>query len=231
MKRLRVLAIPDFDSYIRFISTEQGRDELGPMIDVMTTNKTSFFREPEHFAFLKEKVLPELNGGRIRLWTAACSSGEEAYSLAMLIRDELPGIEKRDMRILATDISKRMLEKARSAVYPEDALESLPAGYLQKYFTPLRHGTARLHRVTESVRTMVLPAWLNLMDAWPMKGPFQVIFCRNVMIYFDRPTQQRLIQRFFELIEPGGYLFVGHSEGLSAISHQFRYIRPAVYRK
>jgi chemotaxis protein methyltransferase CheR len=179
---------------------------------------------------LRETVLPQFKGTRMRFWSAACSSGEEPYSLAMLLREHLSDIDRRDVLILATDISRRMLEKGAKALYSEDTLKDLPSSYLQKYFVKSRN-TACAYQVADTVRSMVRLAHLNLMDSWPMKGPFHVIFCRNVMIYFDRATQQRLINRFWELLEPGGYLFVGHSEGLSAITHKFKYLRPATYRK
>lgn len=232
MKRLRVLGISSFEEYLKFIESDDGGQEMSLMIDVMTTNKTSFFREPEHFNFLGEKILPELKCRRMRFWSAACSSGEEPLSLAILLREKIPDIEHRDVLVLATDISTRMLENACKAIYKEESVRSLPTSLLQKYFVKIRNGSSACnYQVKDSIRTMIRPAWLNLMDSWPMKGPFNVIFCRNVMIYFDRPTQQRLINRFWDLLEPGGYLFVGHSEGLSAISHKFRYVRPATYRK
>jgi chemotaxis protein methyltransferase CheR len=234
MKRLRALGMESFDAYIHYIESEAGSRELGMMVDVMTTNKTSFFREPAHFDYLRDHVLPAAHRRRMRFWTAACSSGEEPYSLAIFIREAIPDIDLRDVKILATDISTRMLEKARRATYPREALREIPGRLLQKYFvktTPAAAGAPPMYRVKDPVLAMVRLARLNLIDKWPMKGPFDVIFCRNVMIYFDRPTQQRLINRFWNYLEPGGYLFVGHSEGLSAISHKFQYVRPAVYRK
>jgi chemotaxis receptor (MCP) glutamine deamidase CheD len=134
----------------------------------------------------------------------------------------MPDIDKKDALILATDISKRMLEKAHCAIYPVETLKDLPSPQFKKYFNKLNGQHSGSCRITDEVRKMVRLAWLNLLESWPMKGPFNVIFCRNVMIYFDRPTQQRLINRFWELLEPGGFLFVGHSEGLSAINHKFR---------
>jgi chemotaxis protein methyltransferase CheR len=230
MKRFRALGVDSVESYLKLIESREGDHELCQMIDVMTTNKTSFFRENEHFKFLHEIVLPQLKAPRLRFWSAACSSGEEPYSLAMLLREHLPGIDQKDILILATDISRRMLEKAKSAFYAESTLKDLPPSYLQKYFIKTTK-TACTYRVNDNVRSLVRLAQLNLMDPWPMKGPFNVIFCRNVMIYFDRATQQRLINRFWELLESGGYLFVGHSEGLSAITHRFKYVRPATYKK
>lgn len=231
MKRLRALGISSFQEYLKFIESKEGAQELGYMVDVITTNKTSFFREPAHFNYLKEKILPELKERRLRFWTAACSSGEEPFSLAIVLRENIPEIDIKDIRILATDISRSMLEKARNGVYGEDAVSELPPFLLKKYFARVREGSVSGYRINNNIRDMVRLAWLNLMDSWPMKGPFNVIFCRNVMIYFDRSTQQKLINRFWDLLEPGGHLFVGHSEGLSAISHNLKYVRPAVYRK
>jgi chemotaxis protein methyltransferase CheR len=230
-KRLRVHSIMDVQEYLDYIESAEGSHERSLFIDAMTTNKTSFFREAEHFNCLRDQVLPELKSSKLRFWSAACSSGEEPYTIAIWLREHLSDIDTRDALILGTDISRRMLEKARLAVYSAETLQSLPSPQFNKYFTKLNGQYAGSYRVVEGVRKMVRLAWLNLLDAWPMKGPFNVIFCRNVMIYFDRPTQQQLINRFYDLLEPGGYLLVGHSEGLSSINHKFRYMRPATYRK
>ncbi len=231
MKRLRRLGIGRVEDYLELIESERGAAEIPELVDVMTTNKTHFFREADHFHFLIEDVLPALSGRRLRFWSAACSSGEEPYSLAMILREHLPDIERRDVLILATDISRRVLERARRAVYPAAVLEEVPFAACRRHFQARPGSRPPEVVVAEEVRRLIRLAHLNLMEPWPMHGPFQVIFCRNVMIYFDRPTQQGLIRRFWEILAPGGYLFVGHSEGLSAIRHDFRYIRPAVYRK
>ncbi|MBW1700771.1 MAG: protein-glutamate O-methyltransferase [Deltaproteobacteria bacterium] len=232
MKRLRALKMRSFEEYMSHIENDEGSRELGLMIDVMTTNKTNFFREVEHFNYLRDKILPELRKPRMKFWSAACSSGEEPFSLAILLRDEIPKIESRDVKILATDISTTMLGRACEAVYKEETLRDVPELLLRKYFIKNRKEQPPTYRVKDSVRQMIKFAWLNLMlDTWPMKGLFDVIFCRNVMIYFDKPTQQKLINRFWHFLEPGGHLFVGHSESLSSISHKFKYVRPATYRK
>ena len=166
----------------------------------------------------------------MRFWSAACSSGEEPFSLAIVLEEKLPDLESRDVRILATDISTNILEKARRAVYNDDALTDLQSASFRKYFVKVKNNPA-VYQVKGNVRKLVQFARLNLMDPWPMRGCFDVIFCRNVMIYFDKPTQQKLINRFWDIMEPGGYLFVGQSEGLSAISHKFKYLQPATYRK
>jgi chemotaxis protein methyltransferase CheR len=231
VKRLRALGMGSFDEYLNHIENDEGGRELSRLIDVITTNKTGFFREIEHFNYLRENILPELKKPRIRFWSAACSSGEEPFSLAILLRNEVPNIDSRDVKILATDISTTMLEKASDPVFREEDLQDLPVSVLKKYFALMRKEWPRTYRIKDNIRAMVKFAWLNLLGPWPMKRPFNIIFCRNVMIYFDKPTQQRLIKRFWHLLEPGGYLFVGHAEGLSSISHKFRYVRPATYRK
>ncbi len=233
MKRLRALRMSSFEAYIRYIESDAGARELEMMVDVMTTNKTSFFRESAHFDFLRDQVLPNLTNWRMRFWTAACSSGEEPYSLGILLREHVPDVDRKDVKILATDISTRMLERARTGEYGADTLRDLPRPLLSKYFQRVPSGTGGepWYQVSDAVRRSVRFARLNLIEPWPMRGPFDVVFCRNVMIYFDRPTQQQLINRFWELLDEGGYLFVGHSEGLSAITHKFHYVRPAVYRK
>ncbi len=231
MKRLRAVGIRSIDAYLNYIASDNGAQELGLMIDVMTTNKTGFFREVGHFDFLGEKILPELKRDRLRFWSAACSSGEEPFSLAITLKENIPDIDSWDCLILATDISSRMLAKARQAVYGLESVRNLPQPMVHKYFIKKYNGSNRIFKVKDNVRNMVRLAWLNLICPWPMQGPFNVIMCRNVMIYFDKLTQQKLIQRFWNLLAPGGYLLVGHSEGLSAISHQFRYIRPATYKK
>jgi chemotaxis protein methyltransferase CheR len=231
MKRLRSLGLQQVEDYLSFIDSDEGASEVACLIDVMTTNKTCFFREAEHFHYLRDRILPGLKATRVRFWSAACSSGEEPYSLAMLIREHVAGVENRDARILATDISHRMLEKARAAFYTESSAGELKCTAYGKYLVAAARGGEAGWQIAPAVRSRVHFAHLNLMQPWPMKGPFQVIFCRNVMIYFDRPTQQTLVNRFWDLLEPGGLLFVGHSEGLSAIRHRFRYVRPAVYQK
>jgi chemotaxis protein methyltransferase CheR len=197
----------------------------------MTTNKTGFFREPAHFNYLKEKILPQLTNHKLRFWSSACSSGEECWTLAIVLKENITDMQRRDIKILATDISSRMLDKAKKAVYEEDAVHEIPQHLVQKYFVKIADKTSYAYQVKDDIRSIVKIARLNLLDSWPMKGLFNVIFCRNVMIYFDRPTQQTLVNRFWNYLESGGHLFVGHSEGLSAISHKFEYIQPAIYRK
>lgn len=228
-KRIRELKLKDFEQYIKYLNTPEGSSEIIHMVDAITTNKTSFFREPAHFEFLKERVLREFKERRIRIWSAACSSGEEPYSIAMVLLEQIPDLPRWDAKILATDISLEMLRKAKEGIYSEEAVADVPQNLKNKYFEPFMG--KRLFKVKDNVRRLVHFAYLNLIGPWPMKGPFDVIFCRNVMIYFEKETQQELVMRFYDLLKEGGYLFVGHSEGLVSIRHKFKYIRPATYMK
>jgi chemotaxis protein methyltransferase CheR len=230
VKRLRTLGLHDFDAYLRQVESQGDRTEFAEMVDALTTNKTSFLREAAHFDYLREHVLDTLTGS-VRLWSAGCATGEEAYTLAMLLADAYGNIAARDVRVLATDISARVLAVAKAGVYAGDIASELPAEWLERYWTRRRDGARVSHAALPVLRRQLGFARLNLMDAWPMRGPFDGIFCRNVMIYFDKPTQQRLVERFWALLRPGGHLFVGHSESLSGLSHRFRYVQPAVYVK
>jgi chemotaxis protein methyltransferase CheR len=231
MRRLRAVGTQSVDAYLDYVKSDQGANELFHLIDVMTTNQTGFFRENAHFDFLRNQILPSLNSRRLRFWSAACSSGEEPYTLAILLRETIAEIDAKDVCVLATDISHRMLEIAKRGVYTRDRLRTVPPHHLKTYFDAVQPADRSAYRIKDCVRRLVKLAWLNLSAAWPMKGPFDVIFCRNVMIYFDRPTRQRLVNRFWRLLRPGGVLFVGHSEGLSAINHKFHFVCPATYRR
>jgi chemotaxis protein methyltransferase CheR len=231
-RRLRQLNLTGFDAYLVLLRSREGRAEMSNMIDALTTNKTSFFREPRHFEFLAEHVLPAtLGAGRpLRIWSAGCSSGEEPYSLSMLTQGAARG-RRSDVRILATDIASDILGDARSAVYEDRQIESVPEAFKREHLELVEKGPPARYRVREEVRASVRFARLNLMGQWPMRGPFDVIFCRNVMIYFDKKTQEHLVGRFEALLRPGGYLFVGHSESLSGIRHRLRFVQPAVYER
>jgi chemotaxis protein methyltransferase CheR len=233
--RLRALGLPNVASYLEQVDGDKSGEELATMVDVLTTNKTSFFREAEHFEFLREAVFPQLAAGDrpVRIWSAGCSSGEEAFTLAVLVRESPWPTLARRTRILATDISRRVLDRARHGIYSVEAVRDVPPAFVPRHFERAPDGPRGDRRVVVSADTrgLVTFARLNLMGRWPMRGKFDAIFCRNVMIYFDRPTQQQLVQRFSELLVPGGYLFVGHSESLTAIDHRLQYRRPAVYQR
>jgi chemotaxis protein methyltransferase CheR len=229
-KRLRKLGLPDFDAYLEFVESEPDRREFAEMIDALTTNKTSFLREATHFDFLRDQVFPTFSGS-IRIWSAGCSSGEEPYTLAMLLNETFDAPALRDARILATDISHRVLATAKAGQYPVDVMSDVPAAWLQRYWTRKRDGARDVYEAQPALKKLVHFAKLNLMEKWPMQGPFDAILCRNVMIYFDKGTQQRLVERYHALLKPGGHLFVGHSESLTGLAHRFRYVQPAVYVK
>lgn len=230
-KRLRKLGLADFDAYLAFVEKEPGRKEFAEMIDALTTNKTSFLREASHFDYLRDAVFPALTGP-VRIWSAGCSSGEEPYTLAMLCNESFGDIATRDVRILATDISHRVLATAKAGAYPAENMGDVPAAWLQKYWARRQDAAGRaVYEAEKSLRRLVHFAKLNLMERWPMQGPFDAILCRNVMIYFDKATQQALVERYWQLLRPGGHLFVGHSESLTGMAHKFRYVQPAVYVK
>jgi chemotaxis protein methyltransferase CheR len=224
-----------FKEYISYLEKDKSGQEIVAMIDCLTTNKTSFFREAHHFDYLQEHVLPSLTAmkkKRIRIWSAGCSTGEEPYTIAIVLRESLDNLESLDVRILATDISTRVLHTAREGIYPAENLEDVPMELRYKYFTKVaetKEGSQ--YKINENIKALVKFARLNLLDPWPMKGPFDVIFCRNVMIYFDKETQQMLVNRFTDLLGPEGYLFVGHSESLMSINHRLTYVQPAIYKK
>lgn len=229
-KRLRALGLSDYDAYLAVVDAPNDRTEFGEMIDALTTNKTSFLREAAHFDYLSETVLPALHGP-VRVWSAGCSTGEEPYTLAMLLSDAYPDIASRDVRVLATDISARVLQTARDGVYAADGLADVRSDWLVRYWACRDLDGRRLFSAAPCIRQLVQFARLNLMENWPMQGPLDAIFCRNVMIYFDKATQQRLVERFWALLRPGGHLFVGHSESLTGMAHRFSYVQPAVYVK
>ncbi len=228
--RLRELHTSDVAGYLTGLGAAGGEAEVVRLVDALTTNKTAFFREPQHFTLLRA-LLPALQRQRapLRIWSAGCSSGEEAYTLALVLADAL-GVDT-DARVLATDISARMIERARRAVYTEEAIEPVHPLLRQRWFRCVQPRQPRSYEVAGEVRALVRLARLNLMARWPMRGVFDLICCRNVMIYFDKATQQSLVQRFREKLRPGGYLFTGHSESLAGLDHTFRYVQPAVYQR
>lgn len=231
-KHVRRLGLESYTEYLAAVDADVTGRERSDMIDSLTTNKTSFYREGAHFEYLQDVVLPKLLAARerIRIWSAGCSSGEEPYTLSMLLHELVRDPAQRDVRILATDLSSKVLGMARAATYPAAAIGDLPWHSAERYFTRAPGGQGTL-RVRDDVRALVKFARLNLMEQWPMERGFQVIMCRNVMIYFDKQVQARLVDRFWELLAPGGHLFVGHSESLTSLKHRFTYVQPAVYVK
>ncbi|HWR39445.1 MAG TPA: protein-glutamate O-methyltransferase CheR [Patescibacteria group bacterium] len=224
-----------FSDYFRYVVNDSTRKAGTILVDKLTTNHTYFLREPQHFEFLTQTVLPALvrsesRSKDLRIWSAGCSSGEEPYTLAMIM-DSFLGPEKAawDTKILATDISTTALESAQEAVYLNSQLDTLPQHWRMKY---AKKTDGEYSVMTEKIRNDVIFRRFNLMNkAFPFKKKFHLVFCRNVMIYFDPDTRNELVNRFYEHTESGGYLFIGHSESLSRHESNYRFIAPAVYRK
>ena len=239
-KRVKALALASFREYCDFIFSPEGRQqELLKMIDVVTTNKTDFFREAHHFDYLTNTALPALMalgsiGVRTSLsvWSAGCSSGEEVYSLSMAISEFASGRAGFRFSVLGTDISTRVLEKAASAIYEEERVDPVPMPLRKKYLLRSRDSRKKLVKIVPALRQLVRFRRLNLMDEdYGMKEPFHVIFCRNVIIYFDRQTRERLLKKLCGHVVRGGYLFTGHSEILNGMALPLSQCAPTVYRK
>lgn len=228
-RRLRILGLSNFKEYFDYVESDRHGSELAEMLDLITTHKTQFFRDNQHFECLR-RLLAEGWPGQtsLRFWYAGCSTGEEPYSLAMVLAEALPDLDRRDVRILATDLCRPALEQAETGGYAGSEICGLPSDLRGRYFSPLGGET---WVIKDRVRKLVTFGRLNLIGRWPMRGPFHAVFCRNVMIYFDRPTRESLIQRFWNLLDHGGFLFVGFSESLTGLQHRFKYVQPAVYRK
>lgn len=230
-KRLRSLGMTRFAQYCEYI--EQHEEELPEIVNAITTNLTSFFREPHHFDYLRSDVLPGLMRSnaatrRIRIWSAGCSSGEEPYSIAMVVREVISESTGWDVKILATDIDTNVLDRARSGLYAEDRITGIPDHYRRRWVARGEEGKAQMR---DELRGMIAFRQLNLMDEWPMRGPFDLIFCRNVVIYFDKTTQRRLFERYANILRPDGHLFIGHSETLYKVSNRFELIGRTIYRR
>jgi chemotaxis protein methyltransferase CheR len=232
-RRLRDLGLPSFDLYLQRLRDGDGA-EIVALLDALSTNLTRFFREPVHFDILQQRITERREAAPdepLQIWSAGCSSGEEPYSVAIRLLEAFGDEGCRKARILATDLSTRVLATAREGVYSPARLEEIDRALVSRYFTSVRVDDERRYRVCDRVRRLVLFARLNLMDPWPMSGPFTIIMCRNVMIYFDKPTQQSLVNRYWDLLRPGGVLFIGHSESLTGVTHRFQYVQPTVYEK
>lgn len=232
-KRLRELGLSSFSEYYDQLMRDPQREEFTRMLDLISTNKTDFFREPRHFDFLREEILPELTQEkRVRIWSSACSTGEEPYTIAMTLYDGVSDPGQWDFKILATDLSTRVLAKAASGQYDEERVLEVPAEIVRRHFLRGRGNSEGLLKVKPHLAAMIQFRRLNLMDdRFPIKSPLDIIFCRNVMIYFDRPTQERLVNKFYHYLKPGGHLFIGHSESLQWVNHPFMSVAPTIYWK
>jgi len=233
-RRLRILGLADFTEYCSLLESPDGETERHNLINAVTTNHTNFFREPHHFDYLTKTILPTLaesqgtGPGRLRIWSAGCSTGEEPYTIAMTLRGHQPSLSRWDVKILATDLDTNVVAHAAAGVYDADRLESIPPALRKRFMTARPEGRAVMN---DELRSSIMFAPLNLLESWPMKGPFDVIFCRNVVIYFDKPTQRRLFDRYADMLKPDGWLYVGHSESLLNVTDRFDLVGRTIYRR
>lgn len=237
-KRLRLGNFGSFPEYMNHVLKDKTGKEFSLLIDSLSTNLTSFFREVQHFEFLQSRFLPALmerkrksSNFRIRTWSAGCSSGEEPYSIAISLHEATQGKGRWNIKVLATDISSSILQRAKAGIYDAERVEPVPYLQKQKYLVARRKNGHNTFEVSNRLRDTVIFSYLNLMNDWPIKGPLDFIFCRNVMIYFDKATQSNLVNRFWDLLDSGGILFTGHSESLTGIEHKFKYVQPTIYMK
>lgn len=235
-RRLRQLGLRRFEEYCQLLEAGDNDAELGEFVNALTTNLTSFFRESHHFEFLAEDLIPRLlrernfSRRRIRIWSAGCSTGEEPYSIAMVLREMLPAVGW-DVKILATDLDSNVLATAERGVYEWNRVRDLPEARLRRWFLKGRGSQAGMVRIAPALREMITFRRLNLMEDWPMSGSFDIVFCRNVVIYFDKPTQRVLFERFADILIEQGHLFVGHSESLFKVTERFVPLGKTIYRR
>jgi len=239
-KRMRALNFNSFRDYFKHVMSDQTGEEIVFLLDALATNLTSFFREPQHFQFMAKKMLPDLearlkprNSRRLRIWSAACSSGEEPYTIAMVVTEKNPYFgQGGDFKILATDLSTKVLAMAKQGLYGPERVKDIPVQTLNRCFSRVDTGRGeKMFQVKDELRRLIAFRRFNLMDPLPFKGPIDLIFCRNVMIYFDKETIARLVEKYYTVMSPGGYLFIGHSESLSGFKHPFKYVAPCIYLK
>lgn len=240
-KRLRELDMDSFEEYYDRVTGDKSGKELSYLVDALSTNVTSFFRENKHFEFIKKEIFPRLEkklksapGKHIHFWSAACSTGQEPYSMAITFLENFPRANMRDIKILGTDISREAVQTARRGVYPRKVVKDVNPLLVKKYFKSFTNDEGRrMVQVKDIVKDFVRFGILNLNrdKKFPFNKKFDVIFSRNVMIYFDNPVVERLVNRFYRYLKNDGYLFVGHSESLTRIQHNFDYVKATIYRK
>jgi len=236
VRRLRALRLAGFSDYLRLLEQGEAGGELQEFTNAITTNLTSFFRESHHFEYLGDELLPAIaeqvqSRGRLRIWSSACSTGEEPYSIAMVLREKRELLGRADCKILATDLDSNVLVTAAAGLYPPERVRQLSPKRLAEFFTPAAAGRQGSLQVSASLRQLITFKQLNLMHEWPMRGPFDAIFCRNVVIYFDIETKRALFERMAQLQPPGSILFLGHSESLYRVSERYELIGRTVYRR
>ncbi len=236
-KRIRLLGMSDHKQYLEFLFSQEGlTKELTNLIDAVTTNTTDFFREPQHFAFLVQQLLPAwfANQGRsriLRLWSAGCSTGMEPYTLAMVMSEYAEQNQGFHFNILATDISTQALQTAIMGIYDLDRVQPVPELMKRKYLLRSKERSRRQVRIVPELRRRVDFGRLNFMEDFTFENPMDIIFCRNVVIYFDRPTQLQLFNKFCQVLDKGGHLFIGHSESIAGMDLPLRQVIPTVYQR
>lgn len=232
-RRLRQLNLSSFDQYLSNLKHDE--KELINFINALTTNLTSFFREKHHFEFMTSVLLPELikkkRNKRLRIWSAGCSSGEEPYTIAMTVRALIPDLRGWDAKILATDLDSNMVKKALNGIYTEDRVNGLTKEQMKKWVSKGQGDNESMVEMSDDLRKMITFKQLNLMHEWPMKGPFDMIFCRNVLIYFNKETQAMLFNRYANILDDDGHLFIGHSESMFKICDRFKLLGQTIYKK
>lgn len=232
-RRLRVLGLTDFGQYCQLLESREGDAEQAMLVNAITTNHTSFFREPHHFEYLAKTILASVSQGcdsgkgRLRIWSAGCSTGEEPYTIAMILAGN-KATAGWDRKVLATDLDTNVIAHAKAGIYDPDRLGSIPDVFQKRHVTMLEDGQGQM---SAELRGMISFAQVNLLEPWPMQGPFDVIFCRNVVIYFDKPTQAKLFDRYAGLLKPDGWLIVGHSESLLNLTDRFKLVGRTVYQR
>ena len=234
--RLKATGIKSFKAYLELLKTGDPAEQEA-FSNAVTTNLTSFFREDHHFEFLAKTIIPEIvakrgNGSRrLRIWSAGCSTGEEPYSIAITLMESLKSLDRWDAKLLCTDLDSNVLETAKTGVYSLDRVEAIPQKQLRRWFMKSGSRDDDRVKVSQALQDLITFNQLNLMDDWPMRGRFDVIFCRNVVIYFDKPTQRVLMDRYAEILEDDGYLMLGHSESLFNVSDRFTLVGQTIHRK
>jgi len=236
-KIIRKKRFADFEEYFQFLKSDKTGSEVASLIDAISTNTTYFFREADHFDFLTDSLEDRIvkNGEApltIRIWSAASSSGEEPYTIAMVVHQLMQKYPQLSLKMLATDISGQILEKAKVGIYPPERLKNIPKSYVRQYFRKITRAKDTVFEISPELKTLITFAHFNLMSPqYPFKYGFDYVFCRNVMIYFDRQTQLAVVNKIAQHIRPGGYFIVGHSESLNGLKHSLKYVKPTIYMK
>ena len=231
VRRLRALNLKSFAQYCELVQGPEGAEEVGNLVNAITTNLTSFFREKHHFTHLHDEVLLPLAATKpkkIRIWSAGCSAGMEPYSIAMTTRSACSALGHSDIKILATDIDTNMLQRGMNGQYPFEQYENIPVQYREDVSVLKNEDSIMM---SDPLKEMIAFKHLNLLEPWPMKGEFDVVFCRNVVIYFDKATQAKLFERIADILKPDGWLYIGHSENLFNVSSRFELLGRTIYRK